>query len=107
MKQTETPPKSPHMSAGVGISKGFWLPACIRLLFLACQMPVMGTVCECHFEAHNQNKTYYSLSLELPNTFLYLFHEKSAKKKPDGSCVQEHTAVIYGKRFICLKFASE
>lgn len=61
MKQTEPAPpppkKNPHTTARVGISEGFWVPACIRLLFLACQMPVRGSVCECHFKAHNQNKT--------------------------------------------------
>lgn len=80
-----SPPKSLHMSAGEGMSKGFWLPVHIRLLFQACQMPMMGTVCECHSEAHNQNKTYYSFNLELTNKFLYLFHEKSAKKTPTAA----------------------
>lgn len=75
-------------NASVGISDVFWLPACVRLLLLACPMPTMGTVCECHFEAHNQNKTYYSLSLELPNKFL--FHEKFAKN-PRKAAVSSST----------------
>lgn len=56
----KTKQQKPHqkISASVGMSNMFWLPACVRVPLLACQFPMMGTVCKCHFEAHNQKKNF-------------------------------------------------